>query len=102
MSCSVNPLDPLGIADRLNLPDPLNIVRTPDAPPPPPPVVREAPMADAVKAEDTSKQDAVKERLVKSRRRRAASLLAQGATGDPSQPLTATPAAVAGKQQLGA
>lgn len=101
MSCSFNPLDPLGVADRLNLPDPLGIVRKPDEPAAPV-VLRETPQADAAKAEDTSKQEAVKARTLSARRRRALSLLAQGAEGDPTQPLTATPAATAGKAQLGA
>lgn len=60
-----------------------------------------SPVEDAATAEAKSKQDAVKSRLVTTRRRRALSLLATAGEGDTALPEVAKPA-VSGKQQLGA
>jgi hypothetical protein len=67
-----------------------------------PVVVASNPAADAKAAEAKAAQTAAADKLATNRRRRAASLLATGGAGDPTQPMTAAPAATAGKPTLGA
>lgn len=66
------------------------------------PAVVTAAESSAESVDAAAKAKASADLLNTKRRRRAASLLATGGQGDNTQPLTATPAASAGKQTLGA
>lgn len=65
-------------------------------------IIREKPVADQRVIEDKAASRAQQDSSRRRRRLRASSLLETGGDGDPNAPLTAMPAAVAGKPTLGA
>ena len=70
--------------------------------PPPPEVVRQSPLADQAALDSAASARAATSRLDKRRRMSGLSLLASGASGDTTSPVTGKPAAAAGvKTKLG-